>query len=204
MTVLEVIGLEKTYKQKQALAPFELTVSAGECIVLAGGNGAGKSTLLNILAGISKPSGGKAKLKGIDLEWQRHQYTREIGYMPDDFLAQEQLTAKEFLSFYGELRKTGKERIAEVISMIGLNEKQDELLRRLSKGMRQRLLFGQAMIGNPALLLLDEPTNGLDPMGIKDMRELIEMLNKEYGMTFLISSHILAEVQQVADREVMV
>lgn len=185
-------------KKKTALFPTSLHGRDGECIVLCGGNGAGKSTILNILAGISSPTSGTVRLQDIELRKNRRQYVAEIGYMPDDFHAQQSMTVQEFLSFYAAFRKVGKERVQEVIALLGLEEKQSECLHRLSKGMRQRLLFGQAWLAKPKLLLLDEPTNGLDPYWVNEFVTLLKDI-KRSGTIIVFSTHMMDVAADIGD-----
>ncbi|WP_426980461.1 ABC transporter ATP-binding protein [Bacillus pseudomycoides] len=198
MTVLQIDGICKQYKKKTALFPTSLYGRDGECIVLCGGNGAGKSTILNILAGISSPTSGTVRLQDIELHKNRRRYVAEIGYMPDDFHAQQSMTVQEFLSFYAAFRKVGKERVQEVIALLGLEEKQSECLHRLSKGMRQRLLFGQAWLAKPKLLLLDEPTNGLDPYWVNEFVTLLKDI-KRSGTIIVFSTHMMDVAADIGD-----
>ena len=191
--------VSKQYKQKQALYPFSMQMSEGECVVLCGGNGAGKSTILNILAGISKPTAGSVLLNGIEMEKDKMAYVTYIGYMPDEFLAQGEMTVKEFLQFYASLRIVTQEKIDQIISQVGLNEKQNEQVKALSKGMRQRLLLGQAILDEPDLLIMDEPTNGLDPFWITEFVELIRELKRK-GMMIVFSTHMMDVAAEVGDR----
>jgi ABC-2 type transport system ATP-binding protein len=197
--ILEVKGVSKEFKKKNALQHFSLTAAAGECIALCGGNGAGKSTLLDIVAGISAPSTGTVILNGVDLRNDRRSYITSIGYMPDEFFAQEAMTVAEFLTFYGRFRNVPATRIQEVIIILGLKSKSNERLKHLSKGMRQRLLFGQAWLAEPALLILDEPTNGLDPYWINVFIDLLKKI-KQSGTTILFSTHMMDVAAEVADR----
>lgn len=199
MSLLEVKNVSKIYKKKTALAPLSLEAAEGECIVLAGGNGAGKSTLLYLLSGILSPSSGSIVLNHVDLQKNRKQYVKEIGFMPDDFHAEQTLTVAEFLSFYASLRHVGKERVREVISIIGLEEQTRTRISKLSKGMRQRLLFGQACLAKPALLLLDEPTNGLDPYWVNVFVKLIKEIQKE-GTLVIFSTHMMDVAAEAANR----
>ncbi|MCM3736569.1 ABC transporter ATP-binding protein [Bacillus cytotoxicus] len=198
MTLLQVNEVSKEYKGKQALSHFSLQVDEGACIVLCGGNGAGKSTLLHILAGISKPTEGTIVLNGIPLHENRNKYVAQIGYMPDDFHAQEMMTVHEFLSFYGVLRKVKQKQIQDILEKIGLSEKRDELVKHLSKGMRQRLVFGQALLGNPKLLLLDEPTNGLDPFWVNAFVEVLQDIKKK-GTIVIFSTHMMDVAAEIGD-----
>lgn len=196
---LEMINVSKKFKKKIALHPFSLKVMEGECIALCGGNGAGKSTLLHILAGISRPSTGTVKIGQISLQQSRKEYVSHIGYMPDEFFAQETMTVAEFLRFYARLRKTSFSRVAELIQAMGLEKKKNEQIRNLSKGMRQRLLFGQALLGFPPVLILDEPTNGLDPNWIDAFIQLLKD-RKQAGTTIVFSTHMMDVAAEVADR----
>jgi ABC-2 type transport system ATP-binding protein len=196
---LEIIGVSKKFQSKVALWGFSLMANEGECIALCGGNGAGKSTLLQIVAGTSHPSEGKVLVDNVDLLQNRKAYVSKIGYMPDEFIAQETMTVTEFLTFYAKLRKSSHQRVKEVIQLLGLEEKKNEMLKNLSKGMRQRLLFGQAWIGNPDVLILDEPTNGLDPYWIDVFIKLIFKI-KNGGTTILFSTHMMDVAAEVAER----
>jgi ABC-2 type transport system ATP-binding protein len=198
-TFLEVKNVSKIYKKKTALQPISLQAEAGECIVLCGGNGAGKSTLLDIIAGISAPGAGTVLINRIDIQKNRQKYVTLIGYMPDEFFAQETMTVREFLTFYGTFRKVATKRVNEVIQILGLETKKNEPIKNLSKGMRQRLLFGQAWIGSPALMILDEPTNGLDPYWIDIFISLLKKI-KQSGTTIIFSTHMMDVAAEVADR----
>ncbi|WAA12984.1 ABC transporter ATP-binding protein [Fervidibacillus halotolerans] len=198
-SLLAIEEISKTFKKKTALYPISLQAKEGECIVLTGGNGAGKSTLLHIIAGISVPSTGTVKINSIDFLKDRKKYVSKIGYMPDEFYAQQSLTVKEFLQFYGSFRNVSNERIDEVIELIGLEEKRNEEVKHLSKGMRQRLLFGQAICANPSVLIMDEPTNGLDPYWINQFVDLIKQMKKK-GTTVIFSTHMMDVAAEVGDQ----
>jgi ABC-2 type transport system ATP-binding protein len=198
MTVLKVENVSRVYKKKTALYSCSFEVAEGTCVVLCGGNGAGKSTLLQIIAGILYPSSGTASIDGKELRYDRENYLREIGFMPDDFHAQEMMTVEEFLLFYGSLRKVNRDRINEVMEIIGLDDKKRELVKNLSKGMRQRLLFGQSILAEPAVLLLDEPTNGLDPYWVNQFVEILNRL-KEKGTIIVFSTHMMDVAAETGD-----
>jgi len=197
--MIDIKNVSKVFKQKTALYPLTLTAADGECIVLCGGNGAGKSTLLHIIAGISAPNDGTVLINQVDIKQNRKQYVSLIGYMPDEFFAQETLTVKEFLTFYGTFRKTVQSRVDDVIHLLGLEARKDEMVKHLSKGMRQRLLFGQAWLANPSVLILDEPTNGLDPYWIDVFIELLKKI-KQSGTTVIFSTHMMDVAAEVADQ----
>ncbi|MBO9129376.1 ABC transporter ATP-binding protein [Bacillus sp. 165] len=198
MTLLQISQVSKKYKTKQALSSFSFQAAKGTCVVLCGGNGAGKSTLLHILAGTLKSSSGTVVLQDIELCKDRNAYVSQIGYMPDDFHAQQMMTVQEFLSFYAKLRKTEEKHIQEVLEKVGLAEKKKELVKHLSKGMKQRLLFAQACIGKPKLLLLDEPTNGLDPFWVNAFVEILLQLKRE-GTIIVFSTHMMDVAAEVGD-----
>ncbi|WP_455661398.1 ATP-binding cassette domain-containing protein, partial [Pradoshia sp.] len=122
-----------------------------------------------------------------------------IGYMPDEFLAQGEMSVREFLAFYASLRMVTRDKIDQIITQIGLSEKQSEQVKALSKGMRQRLLLGQAILDEPDLLIMDEPTNGLDPFWINEFIELIHTLKKK-GMMIIFSTHMMDVAAEVGDR----
>jgi ABC-2 type transport system ATP-binding protein len=197
--MLHVTDVSKQYKGKIALSPISFEAQLGECIVLCGGNGAGKSTLIDILSGISVPSTGIVTLNELTITHDRNEYLTKVAYMPDDFHAQSHLTVKEFLSFYGSLRKVSPLRIEEVLTLIGLHEKKNLLVRQLSKGMRQRLIFGQSILADTQVLLLDEPTNGLDPYWINRFIETINTL-KEKGTIVIFSTHMMDVAAELGDQ----
>jgi len=199
MTGLEVTDISKHYKTNTALQPFSLAVKEGQCVSLCGGNGAGKSTILNILASISSPSAGTVLLDGVNMTAQNKEYVSLIGYMPDEFYAQGDMNVGEFMSFYAAIREISNERVREVIDRLGLTDKRKELVKNLSKGMRQRLLFGQSILAEPRLLIMDEPTNGLDPYWINEFIEMIKKL-KEAGTITIFSTHMMDVAAELADR----
>ncbi|MEB4856020.1 ABC transporter ATP-binding protein [Priestia aryabhattai] len=190
--------ISKRYKQHVALAPLSFQVSKGECLVLCGGNGAGKSTLIDILAGISMPSSGAVTLEEDSLIDHRKQYLTNISYMPDDFHAQRYLTVREFLLFYGSLRSVSKDKVNKVLDTIGLQEKQYAKVKELSKGMRQRLLLGQALLPEAKVILLDEPTNGLDPYWINQFIQIIKEAKKN-GTIIIFSTHMMDVAAELGD-----
>jgi len=199
MNELIVEGISKKYKSQIALHPFSFSASGGMCVVLCGGNGAGKSTLLQMIAGILAPSSGTADINGKRLGLSREEYLTEIGFMPDDFHAQEMMTVIEFLRFYGNFRKVGKARVDEVMEMIGLEEKRSALIKSLSKGMRQRLIFGQSILAKPNLLLMDEPTNGLDPYWVDRFVSILHEIKKN-GTIILFSTHMMDVAAETGDK----
>ena len=207
MSVIEIEGLKKVYRspflrrEVLGLEHLDLRVEENEIFGFLGPNGAGKSTTLKILTGIIQASGGSAKIAGqaVGLPAAR----KMLGFMPEFPTFHDFLRADEFLGFYGELsgmpRQGMAERIDEVLGMVGLPGVQDRPLRGFSKGMLQRIGLAQAVLHDPELVILDEPMSGLDPVGRRDVRRLMEGL-KAQGKTVLFSSHVLNDVEEVADR----
>jgi ABC-type multidrug transport system ATPase subunit len=199
--ILLLNQVQKVIRGKTILHPLTHSLQPGRVLALCGGNGAGKSSLLRIIAGISLPTAGSVKVDGIAWSKNRGAYAERIGYMPDDFRFGESLTALETLRFYASLRRVPEERVREVLKLVGLTDTQKKAVTAFSKGMKQRLLFAQAMLAQPKLLLLDEPTNGMDPYWTEMFVQLIRQL-KEAGQTVVFSTHHLHVAEAVADEAV--
>ncbi len=184
-----------------ALDGLDLTISPNEVFGFLGRNGAGKTTGIKILCSLLKPSRGSASIFGE--EARSRSARRHVGYLPENPYFYEYLTPKETLDFYGKLHGLGRrEREAEwdkLSDLLDLREIAHQRVRGFSKGMRQRLGFAVALVGNPRLLILDEPMSGLDPLGRRHIRELILRLRDE-GKTLFFSSHVLGDVEQICDR----
>ncbi|MFD2328988.1 ABC transporter ATP-binding protein [Cohnella sp. GCM10020058] len=196
--LLQIENVSKSIGKSTLLHPCSLSVREGEIVALCGGNGAGKSTLINMIAGISRPTSGAILLDGLAWSEDRIAYADRVGYMPDEFQFGSALTAFETLSFYASLRRVGRERVLELLETVGLLEVRDRKVSTFSKGMRQRLLFAQAMLAKPALLLLDEPTNGLDPYWMEAFGRLIRMAAGN-GQAVVFSTHQLNIAESYAD-----
>jgi ABC-2 type transport system ATP-binding protein len=207
-TAISVENLSKTYtegllfrRNHKALQNVSLDVRHGEVFGLLGPNGAGKTTLIKILLGILHPNEGKAKV--LEMEAGSKAARRKIGYLPENLVFPRHHTGRSALYFYGRLSELSDSDIAakedDLFAMVDLKGRQDEAVRRYSKGMRQRLGLAQAMLHDPDLLIFDEPTDGLDPMGRSQIRDLLTRL-KERGKTVFLNSHILQEVELVCDR----
>ncbi|WP_274518873.1 ABC transporter ATP-binding protein [Tumebacillus flagellatus] len=186
---------------REIVEPLSLSLPPGRVMALCGGNGAGKSTLIKMVVGVSRPTTGAIRVQGLEWRRNRMEYARRIGFMPDDFQFAAGVSAWETLCFYGGLRGVGKQRVAEVVEIVGLTEACGKQVSDFSKGMRQRLLFAQALLARPALLVLDEPTNGLDPYWMESLAELLVQLKAE-GQTVLFSTHQLDVAEAVADEVV--
>lgn len=205
---IDVQKLQKQYRDGwfiprrfNALKGIDLAVRRGEVFGLLGPNGAGKTTLIKILLGIVKSTGGQAFLLGEPAGSKNAR--RRIGYLPENLSFPSHQTAKRAMEFFGRLssvpEKVIKSRSLELLELVGLAGREKELVRKYSKGMRQRLGLAQAMLHDPELLILDEPTDGLDPVGRSQIRKLINDL-REQGKTVFLNSHILQEVELVCDR----
>ncbi|HUJ79549.1 MAG TPA: ABC transporter ATP-binding protein [Nitrospiria bacterium] len=194
-----VVGLRQ--RKVTALQGLDLKIEAGEIFGFLGPNGAGKTTTLKILMGLIHPTSGRASLLGKPLGDVG--VKQQIGFLPESPYFYDYLTADEFLLFYGQLfgmpRAELKCRIDELLTLVGLANSRSLRLRRFSKGMLQRVGLAQALINDPKLVMLDEPMSGLDPIGRKEVRDLILHL-KEQGKTVFFSSHILSDVETICNR----
>ncbi|GFN32305.1 ABC transporter ATP-binding protein [Paenibacillus xylaniclasticus] len=196
--VLYVDHVQKTIKKQAIIHGISLQAARGSTIALCGGNGAGKSTLLRMIAGISQPTSGSITVAGVEWKENRKQYARQIGYMPDDYMFSQGLSAQETLTFWSSLRKVDPASVQDLLKLVGLADVQRKLVTSFSKGMRQRLLFAQALLGKPPLLIMDEPTNGLDPYWMDSFVELVNKV-KEEGHTVIFSTHQMHVADAVAD-----
>ncbi len=207
-SVIEVQDLAKTYRsglifrsRVHALKGINLRVTRGQIFGLLGPNGAGKTTLVKILLGIIRPNQGSAKLFN-EPNW-RQSVRQKIGYLPEHFHVARHHTAVTSLYFLGRLSRMRDSqihaRIPELMELVGLRGRENELVRTYSKGMKQRLGLAQALLHEPELLFLDEPTDGLDPLGRHHIRQCIERL-RDAGKTIFVNSHILQEVEQMCDQ----
>ena len=207
-TAVHTAGLTKVYKdfwgrdKVRALEDLNLTIKRGEVFGLLGPNGSGKSTTIKLLLGLIFASRGEAYVLGEKAGSTT--INERIGFLPEESYLYRFLNGEETLTFYGKLfkidRKTLKRRVPELLDTVGLDEKaRKRKLREYSKGMARRIGLAQALINNPDLILLDEPTTGLDPIGTREMKDLILSL-KNQGKTVILCSHLLADVQDVCDR----
>jgi ABC-2 type transport system ATP-binding protein len=200
MHAIEIEGLGKSYGDLHVLRGVNLRVVEGEVYGLLGPNGTGKSTLLHLLLGFLRPSAGTIALLGErDLDAARGR----VGYLPERLRYHTRYSAREYLRFLGQFSDMGgatlRQRVDEELERVGLADAADRLLATFSKGMLQRLGIAQALLANPELLLIDEPTSGLDPSGQREMLDLLAALRAQ-GRTILLTTHTLAEIEQVCDR----
>jgi ABC-2 type transport system ATP-binding protein len=204
--VIETDGLSKTYKGVEALKPLSLKVREHSICGFLGPNGAGKSTTIKLLLGLSKPTGGRALVFGLDAVYDSAAIRQRVGYLAQDPRYYDHMTARETLRFTAHFFYTGPKtaleaRIVETLDLVGLSEKADRPIKGFSGGERQRLGIAQAQVNYPDLLILDEPAAALDPMGRRDVLDVMERLRKH--TTIFYSTHILEDVQRVSDTVVI-
>jgi ABC-2 type transport system ATP-binding protein len=206
--VIETRALTKVYPG-DITALDGLTVAVAPGVTgLVGANGAGKSTLIKILLGLLPPTEGQAKVLGHDCETSGETIRTLLGYMPEHDCLPPDVTATEFVTHLGRMSglppTVAKERAAESLRHVGLHEERYRLIGTYSTGMKQRVKLAQALVGDPRLLLLDEPTNGLDPAGRTAMLELIARIGAEFGISIVVASHLLGEIERICDHLVAI
>lgn len=200
-SILEANNLTKKYRGTLALDHINLTLRRGEIYGFVGENGAGKTTAIRMITGLSFPTEGRLSLFGKSGEKQLQKQRARIGCMVENPALYKNMTAEQNLEAQRIQRGIpNKECIAETLKLVGLTDTGKKAVRHFSLGMRQRLGIAMALLNDPEFLILDEPINGLDPSGIVEVRELMKRLNRERGMTLLVSSHILNELYQTATR----
>jgi ABC-2 type transport system ATP-binding protein len=201
MDALELLGVSKRYPGRTALDGIDLCVPSGAGLGLLGPNGAGKTTVLRLLLGFAAPSQGSVRMQGRPPSDPASRVG--VGYLPERLVLPQRMTVHAFLRLHGTLiGLTGAvltREIDDVLALTGTADRARDRLGSLSKGLRQRIGFAQALLGSPDLLLLDEPTSGLDPLGVRDARDWIRGA-RERGCTVLVSSHVLSEIERTCDR----
>ncbi|MBB4913923.1 ABC transporter ATP-binding protein [Streptosporangium saharense] len=207
MTILATEGLTRRFPRVTALD--QLTVNVGPGVTgLVGANGAGKSTLIKILLGLLDPSAGKAQVLGMDTTTQGPEIRRVVGYMPEHDCLPPDMSATEFTVHMGQMsglpRTSARERAADVLRHVGLYEERYRVMGGYSTGMKQRVKLAQALVHDPRLVFLDEPTNGLDPQGRDEMLALIRRIGTEFGISVLVTSHLLGELERVCDHVIVI
>nr|BFE86203.1 hypothetical protein GCM10020093_088040 [Planobispora longispora] len=186
-----------------------LTISVGPGVTgLVGANGAGKSTLIKILLGLLEPSGGNAQVLGMDVRTRGAEIRRVVGYMPEHDCLPPDLSATEFTVHMARMsglpRTAARERAADVLRHVGLYEERYRVMGGYSTGMKQRVKLAQALVHDPQAVFLDEPTNGLDPQGRDEMLALIRRIGAEFGISVLVTSHLLGELERICDHVVVI
>lgn len=202
--MISVQNLTKDYGLHRAIDHLNFTAEKGEVLGFLGPNGAGKTTTMRILTGYMPPTSGTATIDGLDVMDDSLKVRQKVGYLPETVPLYEDMRVTDYLEFMGKLHKVPEieDRVDEVLIQIGMDERSHSLIKNLSKGMRQRVGLGQALLHHPDVLILDEPTIGLDPKQIKEVRTLIRNIGKE--RTVMLSTHILSEAQQICDRVIII
>ncbi|UFJ40335.1 ABC transporter ATP-binding protein [Brevibacillus humidisoli] len=199
-TIIKTTNLTKMYGTQKAVDNLQMNVQQGQIYGFLGQNGAGKTTTIRMLLGLIKPTQGRIEIFGEDLFQHHKEILKRIGAIVEFSGFYENLTARENLLINAKLMGVHKKNaVEEALEIVGLHQETKKLVGKFSLGMKQRLGIARAILHHPELLILDEPSNGLDPIGIKEIRRLIKSLAQERKITIVISSHILSEVEQLAD-----
>jgi ABC-2 type transport system ATP-binding protein len=204
--MIEAIGLSKFYRDFAAIRDVSFSIPAGQVVAFLGPNGAGKSTTMKILTGYLAPSAGSARVAGLDVVGDRIRAAERLGYLPENGPLYPEMTPLALLRFFGRARGlTGSRlaaRIDDVVHRCALHSVIEKSIRKLSKGYRQRVGMAQVLLHEPDVLIMDEPTSGLDPNQIREVRRTIREMAA--NRTILLSTHILQEVEAVADRVILI
>lgn len=198
--IVQTNNLSKTFKKYKAVDGVDLRISKGDIYGFLGPNGAGKTTTIRMLLGLMKPSEGDIHIFGQTFDQNKLESLRRMGSLVESPSYYEHLSGRDNLEALRILLQAPKSRIDEVLEIVRLTKDAARPVKQYSLGMKQRLGIAASLLGNPELLVLDEPTNGLDPSGIQEMRELIKSMPRKYGITVMISSHLLSEMEQMATR----
>ena len=197
--MISTVGLTKKYNKFVSVDKLNIHIRRGTIYGFLGPNGAGKSTTMKMLLGMAKPTSGKFHVNGKVMPEDRIEILKNIGSFIESQSYYPNLTGRENLEIIRKILNLKKEDVDDALELVGLSEFGDRLVRKYSLGMKQRLGLAGALIGRPPILILDEPTNGLDPAGIHEIRNLIKELPKMYNCTIMISSHMLSEIELMAD-----
>ncbi len=201
MELLKIEGLEKTIKKRKILKGFSLSVNAGEIVGFLGPNGAGKTTTIKMILGLFGITAGRISICGYDIVKDFTSAMANVGGIVENPDLYKRLSGRENLEYFSAMHKdVPKGNIDEVVKLVKMADRIDDKVKTYSLGMCQRVGIAQALLHNPRLLVLDEPTNGLDPLGIKELRDLLQYLAKNAGVGVFISSHLLAEMELMCDR----
>jgi bacitracin transport system ATP-binding protein len=200
-TILRTYDLTKNYKDKIVVNRVNMTINKGDIYGFLGQNGAGKTTTIRLIMGHIKASGGSIELFGEPVDAKSYMHKSRIGVLMDAPCFYPKLTVQENLEVYRRyMGIQNKKRIDEVLALLELDKVSDKVVNKFSFGMKQRVEIAKALLNEPEFLILDEYTNGLDPEGIKNLREVILKLNREHNVTVLMSSHILSEIESIATK----
>ncbi|QKI81173.1 ABC transporter ATP-binding protein [Kroppenstedtia eburnea] len=208
-TMLEVKGLSKKVRGRTLLNEVGFTVQSGEICGLLGPNGAGKTTLIRVMTGLIRPTAGSIRVAGVEVHRERSRALGKMGAIVENPIFFPYMSGRDNLTNLALLdpglpKKKISSRVEEVLKVVDLAGRADDKVGTYSLGMKQRLGIAQALLGEPEMIILDEPANGLDPIGMRQLRELILKLNREAGITFLVSSHLLDEIQRICNRLVVI
>ncbi|MEH7237866.1 ABC transporter ATP-binding protein [Bacillus sp. JJ1562] len=202
--MIETIRLSKSYKGKFAVQDVNLFLNNGESVGLIGPNGAGKSTTISMISTLIKPTSGEIKLNGKNTIDHPGEIRKILGVVPQEIALYQELTAYENLKFFGSIYKMKgmelEKSIQEALEIVGLEDRQKDLVKTFSGGMKRRINIAAALLHRPKILILDEPTVGIDPQSRNHILETVRMLNKKDGTTILYTSHYMEEVEQLCDR----
>lgn len=202
--VVETKSLTKRYREKLAVNGLNLTIDEGEIFGYLGPNGAGKTTTILMLLGLTEPTSGAVTVCGFDPTLQSLEVKKRVGYLPENPGFYDDISARENLLYMARLNRipedVARRRTGEVLDQVGLSEDGRRLVREYSRGMKQRLGIAEVLVKNPKAIILDEPTLGIDPDGAIRILELIKNLNRDQGLTVMLSSHQLQQVQQICNR----
>ena len=205
-SMIEAKGLSKFFGPFVAIEDISFSIPEGQIVAFLGPNGAGKSTTMKILTGFMAPSGGTASIAGLDIQTDRIEASKRLGYLPENGPLYLDMTPSELLRFFGQARDMEEavleDRIQWVTEQCALHEVFEKPIGKLSRGFRQRVGLAQALLHDPDVLIMDEPTAGLDPNQIRDFRRNLKALGKR--KTILVSTHILSEVEATADRVLLI
>ncbi|RCX18274.1 ABC-2 type transport system ATP-binding protein [Anaerobacterium chartisolvens] len=198
--ILKTVNLTKAFKGREAVSSVNIHIKKGEIYGFLGPNGSGKTTLMRMAANLIKPTEGEIEIFGDKLTDKSYEVLKRMGTIIETPVFYEKLTARENLELHCEyMGYYDKGAVDKAFELVNLKDIEKKPVKEFSLGMKQRLGIARAITTKPEFLMLDEPINGLDPIGIREVRNLFKILNKEYGITLLISSHILGEIEQIAD-----
>lgn len=199
---LQIINLTKKFGEQTALNTINIEINNNEIIGLLGPNGAGKSTLMKSIVGALKIDEGQIIFNGKDIRGSEIEAKKNIGFLPENNPLYDEMYVKEYLSFVADIHQVSKQRIQEVIELVGITPEKSKKISQLSKGYQQRVGLAQAILHAPDLLILDEPTNGLDPNQIIEIRNVIKEIGKQ--KTVILSTHIMQEVEALCSRVILI
>ena len=199
-TIIRTQQLTKRFVKETIINDVTMTIKEGEIYGFLGPNGAGKTTIMKMLLNLIKPTSGSIEIQNESITTTSYEYLKNIGSLIEYPIFYDDLTAIKNLQMHCAYNGFKNEsQIKNVLEIVGLKQAEKKKVKEFSLGMRQRLAIARAIVTKPKILILDEPINGLDPVGIKEVRELLVMLKRQYGMTILISSHIVSEIETIAD-----